>query len=123
MEEDFITERILKCAFKVHSELGPGLLEGAYENCLNYEMNQEGLFVENQKAQPLIYAEVKMDCGYRLDFLVEKKVVVEVKAIEAFNDVHIAQVITYLKLSKCKIGLLLNFNVKSLKDGIKRIIV
>lgn len=123
MEEDFITERILKCAFKVHTELGPGLLEVAYENCLNYEMTQEGLFVEKQKPMPLIYAEVKMDCGYRLDFLVEKKVVVEVKTVEAFDEVHLAQVITYLKLSKCRIGLLLNFHVKSLKDGIKRVIV
>ncbi|MEI7802721.1 MAG: GxxExxY protein [Bacteroidota bacterium] len=123
MEEDFITERILKCSFKVHTELGPGLLEAAYENCLNYEMTQEGLFVEKQKPMPLIYADVKMDCGYRLDFLVEKKVVVEVKTVEAFDEVHLAQVITYLKLSKCRIGLLLNFHVKSLKDGIKRVIV
>ena len=123
MQENIITEKILGCAFKVHTELGPGLLESAYEECLNYEMNLAGLFIEKQKALPLIYREVKLDCGYRLDFLIDKLVVVEVKAIEELNEIHLAQVITYLKLSKCKIGLLLNFNVKSLKDGIKRVIV
>ncbi len=123
MQENIITEKILGCAFKVHSELGPGLLESAYEECLNYEMNLAGLFIEKQKALPLIYHEVKLECGYRLDFLIDRLVVVEVKAVEELNEVHLAQVITYLKLSKCKIGLLLNFNVKSLKDGIKRVIV
>jgi len=116
-----ITDKILKCAFKVHSELGPGLLESAYEECLYYEIRQAGLEVEKQKALPLVYYEVKLDAGYRIDLLVENKVVVEIKAVEAFTDVHIAQVITYLKLSKCKIGLLLNFNVSSLKNGIKRL--
>ena len=116
-----MTEQILKCAYKVHSELRPGLLESAYEECLFYELKQIGLNVEKQKALPLIYYEVKLDAGYRLDLLVENKVVVEVKAIEMFTDVHIAQVLTYLKLTKCKIGLLLNFNVASLKNGIKRL--
>ena len=116
-----ITDNILKCAFKVHSELGPGLLESAYEECLYYEISQAGLEVEKQKALPLVYYEVKLDAGYRIDLLVENKVVVEIKAVEAFTDVHIAQVLTYLKLSKCKIGLLLNFNVASLKNGIKRL--
>lgn len=122
MEINQLTEQILKCAFKVHTELGPGLLESAYEECLFYELKQSGLNVEKQKALPLVYYEVKLDAGYRIDLLVENKVVIEIKAVEDFNDVHIAQVLTYLKLSKCKIGLLLNFNVKSLKDGIKRLI-
>jgi GxxExxY protein len=121
MEINNITEQILNCAYKVHSELGPGLLESAYEECLYYELKQIGLFVEKQKALPLVYFEVKLDAGYRLDLIVENKVVVEIKSVEAFSDVHIAQVITYLKLSKCKIGLLLNFNVTSLKYGIKRL--
>jgi GxxExxY protein len=122
MEVNQLTEQILNCAYKVHSELGPGLLESAYEECLYYELIQSGLQVEKQKVLPLIYYEVKLDAGYRLDLLVENSVVVEIKAIEALNDVHIAQVLTYLKLSKCKVGLLLNFNVRSLKNGIKRLV-
>ena len=122
MEYNLITEQILKAAFKVHSELGPGLLESAYEECLYYELKQAGFIVDKQKALPLIYYEVKLDAGYRIDLLVENAVVVEVKAVEALNDVHTAQVLTYLKLSGCKVGLLLNFNVASLKNGIKRLI-
>jgi len=121
MEINKLTEQILKCAYKVHSELGPRLLESAYEECLFYELTKSGLKVEKQKALPLIYYDVRLDAGYRLDLLVENKVVIEIKAIDAFTDVHIAQVLTYLKLSKCKIGLLLNFNVASLKNGIKRL--
>ena len=121
MEINQLTEQILKYAFSVHSALGPGLLESAYEECLYYELLQSGLKVEKQKALPLVYREVKLDAGYRIDLLVENSVVVEIKSIEAFTDVHIAQVITYLKLSGCKIGLLLNFNVTSLKNGIKRL--
>ena len=123
MKENEITEQILKAAFAVHTALGPGLLESAYEECLFYELAQMGLNVTKQKPMPLIYKEVKMDIGYRVDLLVENCVVVEVKAVEAFNDVHLAQVLTYLKLSNCKLGLLLNFNVKSLKTGIKRVIL
>ena len=122
MEINQLTEQILKCAFSVHSALGPGLLESAYEECLYYELLQSGLKVEKQKALPLVYREVKLDAGYRIDLLVENSVVVEIKSIEAFTDVHIAQVLTYLKLSGCKIGLLLNFNVTSLKNGIKRLV-
>ncbi len=122
MEENSITKEVLKAAFTVHTQLGPGLLESAYEACLFYEMTQLGLEVERQVAMPLIYKEIKMETGYRLDLLVQKKIVVEVKAVEAFTDVHIAQMITYLKLSKCKVGLLINFNVSSLKLGVKRII-
>ena len=121
MEINEITEQILKCAFQVHSALGPGLLESAYEECLFFELLQSGLTVAKQKSLPLVYKDVKLDAGYRIDLLVENKVVVELKAVEAITDVHVAQVLTYLKLSGCKIGLLLNFNVVSLKQGIKRL--
>jgi len=123
MSENEITEQVLKAAFKVHTELGPGLLESPYKECLYYELIQNGFFVEKEKPMPLIYHEVKLDIGYRLDLLVEKKVVVEIKVAEAFTDVHIAQVLTYLKLSKCKVGLLLNFKVASMKSGIKRLML
>jgi GxxExxY protein len=122
MNENELSHLILQCAFTVHTELGPGLLESAYEECLFYELQQNGLTVEKQKALPLVYKEVKLDAGYRLDLLVNNKVIIEIKSVEAFNDVHLAQVITYLKLSGCKLGLLLNFNVRSLKDGIKRVV-
>ena len=122
MEINLLTEQILKCAFKVHTELGPGLLESAYEECLFYELQQAGLKVEKQKALPLVYHDVKLDAGYRIDLLVDKRVVIEIKAVDNINDIHISQVLTYLKLSNCKIGLLINFNVVSLKNGIKRLI-
>ena len=122
MRENSITKEVLKAAFTVHTQLGPGLLESDYEACLFYEIIQLGLEVERQVAMPLIYKEIKMETGYRLDLLVQKKVIIEVKAVETFTDVHIAQMITYLKLSNCKIGLLINFHVSSLKNGIKRII-
>ena len=123
MIENEITERILKCAFKVHSELGPGLLESSYKACLAYEMINDSLFVEIEKPMPLIYKEVRLDIGYRLDLFVEHKVVIEIKVAEAFTDIHLAQMLTYLKLSNCKVGLLLNFKVASLKNGIKRVIL
>ncbi|SMD46073.1 GxxExxY protein [Aquiflexum balticum DSM 16537] len=123
METNHITEQILKCAFKVHSALGPGLLESAYQACLKYEIIKSGLYVESEKALPLIYEEVKLDCGYRLDLLVEKEVIVELKTVEFFTDVHLAQVLTYLKISNKKVGLLINFNTKSLRDGIKRVVL
>ncbi len=110
-------------AFKVHTALGPGLLESAYKECLAYELIQNGLRVEKEKALPLIYEEVNLDCGYRIDMLVENKVVIELKVVEAFRDVHIAQTLTYMRLSNCKLGLLLNFYTKSLKNGIKRLIL
>jgi len=122
MEINELTEQILKCAYKVHSALGPGLLESAYQECLFYELNKSGLFVEKEKILPLVYEEVKLDAGYRIDLLVENKIVLEIKAVEFIQEVHIAQVLTYLKLSKCKIGLLMNFNVPSLKNGIKRLV-
>lgn len=122
MKINDITEKILKCAFKVHTELGHGLLESAYVECLYYEMKQNNLIIEKQKALPLIYHEVTLEACYRIDLLVEKEVVVEIKSVDALNDIHLAQVLTYLKLSKCEVGLLINFNVKSLKHGIRRII-
>ena len=120
--ENDITQRILKCAYAVHTALGPGLLESAYENCLYYELVHNGLVVDKQKALPLVYKEVMMDAGYRIDLVVENKIVIEVKSVEAINDLYVAQVLTYLKLSNLKFGLLINFNVKSLKDGIRRLI-
>ena len=118
-----LTGSILKCAFKVHSALGPGLLESAYEECLYYELDNIGLRVIKQKPMPLIYQEKKLDIGYRIDLLVEDKVILEIKSIESVNSVHIAQLMTYLKLSGCRVGFLINFNVESLKEGIRRIII
>ena len=123
MEINQITHEILDSAYKVHTALGPGLLESAYQACLVYELRKKGLKVEVEKPLPLIYEEVKLDCGYRIDILVEDKVVIELKTVEAFTDVHTAQVLTYLKLSGNKVGLLLNFYTKSLKNGIKRLIL
>jgi GxxExxY protein len=123
MTEDQISKIILDCAFKVHTVLGPGLLESAYRSCLAYELRKSGLTVEEEKALPLIYEEVKLNCGYRIDLLVNSKVVIELKTVESFTDVHIAQTLTYMKLSDCKLGLLINFYVKSLKHGIKRLIL
>lgn len=123
MNENLISEKIIGCAITVHKLLGPGLLESAYQECLYYELQQIGLSVEKQKALPLIYKEVRLDAGYRLDLIVENKVIIEIKSVEAINDIHIAQVITYLKISGCKLGLLLNFNILKMKDGIKRLVM
>ena len=121
--EENLTRKILSCAYNVHSELEPGLLEKTYEECLFYELQENGLFVEKQKELPLIYKNTAIDVAYRIDLLVENKVVLELKAVEAFTDVHTAQLLTYLKLSGCRIGFLINFNVASLKQGIKRYIL
>ncbi|MBK8609452.1 MAG: GxxExxY protein [Chitinophagaceae bacterium] len=118
-----LTYQIIGATYKVHSALGPGLLENAYKECLCHVLQKEGLFVEKEKALPLIFETVKLDAGYRFDLLVENKVIIEIKAIETFTDVHTAQVLTYLKLSGCKVGLLLNFNVADMKKGIKRLIL
>ncbi len=123
MEINDITHEILDAAYKVHSELGPGLLESSYQACLVYELKNKGLEVEVEKPLPLIYKEIKLEYGYRIDILVERAVVIELKTVDAFKDVHIAQVLTYLKLSGCKVGLLINFYTKHLKDGIKRLIL
>ena len=118
-----LTGLILHCAYRVHGKLGPGLLESAYEGCLSYELVKSGLKVIRQKPMPLIYDDNKLDLGYRIDLFIEDKVIIEIKSVEAINSVHLAQLMTYLKLSGCRIGLLINFNVESLKDGIKRIII
>jgi len=123
MTEDEISKIILDCAFRVHTKLGPGLLESSYRACLAYELRNAGLTVEEEKALPLIYDEIKLDCGYRIDILVNSKVIVELKTVEAFNEVHQAQILTYMRLSEKKLGLLINFYVKSLKNGIKRFIL
>jgi GxxExxY protein len=117
-----ITESIIGAAIQVHKALGPGLLESAYEYCLAYELGKRGLRVEQQKPLPLVYEQVKLECGYRIDLVVEGSVVVEVKSVEALAPIHEAQIITYLKLSGCKLGLLINFNVPVVKDGIHRFI-
>ena len=122
MKENEISRIVFECALKVHKALGPGLLESAYEECLYYELRKNGLYVEKQKPLPLVYEEVKLDIGYRVDLLVEHKVIIENKAVEALNDVHLAQILTYLKLSDCKLGMLINFNVALIKDGIKRVV-
>ncbi len=122
MNREALIKKTLDCSFKVHTELGPGLLESSYEACLAYELKKAGLKVEVQKPLPLIYNEIKLEVGYRIDLLVENELIIELKSVESLNDLHLAQVLTYLKLHNRKIGLLLNFNVKSLKDGIKRVI-
>jgi len=122
MHENDISKIIFDAGLRVHRNLGAGLLESAYEECLNYELQKTGLFIERQKPMPLIYEEIKLDVGYRLDFLIERKVVIEIKSVEALNEVHLAQIITYLKLSDCKLGLLINFNTNLFKSGYRRIL-
>jgi GxxExxY protein len=118
-----LTHGIISAAIAVHHELGPGLLESPYEACLAFELMDRGLLVERQKSLPLTYRGQILDCGYRIDLLVERLVIVEVKAVERVERVHSAQVLSYLRLSGCKVGLLINFNVKWLaEDGIKRIV-
>jgi GxxExxY protein len=121
IENDLAIE-VIGASITVHKALGPGLLETAYKECLFYELVKKGLYVEKEKPLPLIYEEIRMDCGYRLDIVVENKLIIEVKAVESLNDIHLAQVLTYLKVSGCKLGLLINFNVLKVKDGIRRII-
>ena len=122
MIENDISKIIIGCAIEVHKQLGPGLLESAYQECLFYELKQAGLQVQKEKPMPIVYKEVKLDHGYRIDLLVEDKVVIEIKTVEELNDIHTAQVLTYLKLGNYKLGLLLNFQVTILKNGIKRVI-
>ncbi|HZJ80753.1 MAG TPA: GxxExxY protein [Dysgonamonadaceae bacterium] len=122
MTENEISSKIIGCAIDIHKSLGPGLLESAYQECLFYKLKKEGLRVEKEKAMPLIYEEVHLDCGYRIDLLVENKVVIELKSVEALTDVHMAQTLTYMKLGDYKLGLLMNFNVNLLKNGVKRVV-
>ena len=122
MELNKITEKIIGCAIEVHKNLGPGLLESSYVACLNYELVNAGLDVKQQLGLPLVYKEIQLELGYRLDLLVDGQVVVEIKSVETLKEVHISQVLTYLKLSKASVGLLMNFNVPKLTDGLKRLI-
>lgn len=122
MTENEISNKVIGIAIDVHRSLGPGLLESAYKECLCYRLRKEGYFVEKEKPMPLIYEEVKLECGYRIDILAESKVVIEIKSVEALNEVHFAQTLTYMKLGDYKLGLLINFNVSLLKDGIRRIV-
>jgi len=122
MTENELSNRIIGLAIEVHSALGPGLLESAYKECLFYKIWSSGLDVEKEKPMPLIFDDAKLDCGYRIDLLVDKKVVIEVKSVESINEVHMAQLITYMRFENYKLGLLLNFHVLKLKDGIKRVV-
>ena len=122
MTENEISNKVIGLAIEVHKVLGPGLLESAYKECLFYKIIQSGMFAEKEKPMPLIFEDVKLEIGYRIDILVENKLVIETKSVEALNDVHLAQTLTYMKLGNYKLGLLINFNVVLLKDGIKRVI-
>jgi GxxExxY protein len=119
---DQITRRIIGAAIEVHRHLGPGLLESAYETCLAYELKQLGFRVEQQKPLPVVYKDVKLDCGYRLDLVVEDAIILEVKAIEQLAPIHDAQLLSYLRISGLKVGLLMNFHVRVLKNGLKKIV-
>lgn len=121
-DENGLSKIIVDCAVKVHKALGPGLLESAYEECLFYELGKTVLMVERQKPLPLVYEDVIMDIGYRVDLFINRKVIIEIKAVEGLTDVHMAQLLTYLKLSGSKLGLLINFNVALIKNGIKRVV-
>lgn len=123
MNENPLSKEIIGAAIEVHRQLGPGLLESAYEGCLAYELNQRGILFERQKPVPVVYKDVRLDCGFRLDLLVGGLVVVELKAVDRLAPIHQAQMLTYLKLTGCKLGLLLNFNVLKLRDGIKRVVL
>jgi GxxExxY protein len=122
MTENELANRTIGIAIEIHKELGPGLLESAYKECMYYKLFTSGFLVEKEKPMPLIFEEVKLDCGYRLDLLVANKLVIEIKSVESLNDIHLAQTLTYLKLGNYKLGLLMNFNVVLLKNGIKRVI-
>tara|TARA_R110002126_G_scaffold72364_1_gene180849 strand:- start:3623 stop:4000 length:378 start_codon:yes stop_codon:yes gene_type:complete len=122
LEENKITEKIIGAAIEVHIALGPGLLESAYQECLFFELKELGLKVEKEISLPIVYKEIKLNHGYRIDLLVENTIVLELKTVEKFTDVHSAQILTYLKLGNYPLGLLINFNTKLLKNGIKRFI-
>ena len=122
MSENGISSKIIGAAIEVHKQLGPGLLESTYETCLAYELKEMGLDVKQQQALPVVYKEVKLDAGYRIDLLIENKVIIEIKSVEALADIHTAQLLTYLKLKDLKLGLLINFNSVRVVDGLKRIV-
>jgi GxxExxY protein len=122
MTENELSRIVLGQAISVHKALGPGLLESVYESCLYYRLSKTGLMIERQKPIPLVFEEVKLECGFRCDIVVKNKLIIEIKSVEGLNEVHFAQVLTYLKLTRIKLGLLLNFNVLQLKDGLKSIV-
>lgn len=122
MTSQDITQKIIGNAIEVHKTLGPGLLEKIYQECLYYKLTKCGLNVEKEKALPVVFEDIRMECGYRVDLLVEGRIVIETKSIDCLTDIHLAQVLTYLKLGQFKYGLLINFNVLKLKDGIKRVV-
>ena len=121
MTENEISTKVIGLAINVHKALGPGLLESAYKECLYYKIHSEGIWIEKEKAMPLVYETVKLECGYRMDLLIDRKLVVEIKSVESLNELHLAQILTYLKLGNYRLGLLINFNVWQLRDGIKRV--
>ncbi|MBA4851594.1 GxxExxY protein [Emticicia sp. BO119] len=122
-ELNTVSGNVLKAAYEVHTALGPGLLESAYKECLFYKLFRAGIIAEKEKPMPLIFEEVKLECGYRIDILVENQIVLEIKSVDAINDVQRAQVLKYMRLGKYKLGYLMNFNVVSLKEGIKRFVL
>jgi GxxExxY protein len=122
MIENELSNKIIGYCIEVHRALGPGLLESTYKECLFYKLVNAGLYVEKEKAIPLVFEAVKLDCGYRVDLLIENKVIAEIKSVATLNDLHLAQTLTYLKLGDYKLGLLINFNVLRLKDGIRRVV-
>ena len=122
MNENELSNAVIGLSIKVHTELGPGLLENVYKECLFYKLSSEGFFVEKEKIMPVIFEDVKLECGYRIDILVENKLVLELKSLVPLKDIHLAQTLTYLKLGNYKLGLLMNFNVLKLKDGIRRVV-
>lgn len=123
MEKDFLTQQIIGCAIEVHKQLGPGLLESSYEACLMHELKAHKIYAQNQVYLPINYKGESIDAGYRLDILIPNKLIIELKSVEKLAPIHTAQIITYLKLSNIKTGLLINFNVKKLTDGLKRVSV
>jgi len=122
MTENEICTRVIGTAIEIHTALGPGLLESSYQHCLGYELKKSGFFIEEEKSMPLVFKEIILECGYRIDLLVEKKLVVEIKSVSEFKDIHLAQILTYLRMGNYKLRLLLNFNAVSMKDGIKRVV-
>jgi GxxExxY protein len=122
MTENELSGKIIGLAIEIHQSLGPGLLESAYKECLFYKLQKSGIQVEKEKPMPLMFEKVQLNCGYRIDLLVDNKVVIEIKSVESLNDVHMAQTLTYMKLGNYKLGLLINFNVALLKNGIRRIV-
>ena len=122
MENKKLTEKIIGCAINVHKALGPGLLESAYQECLYYELKKRGLKVNKEVSMPLVYDNVNLDCGYRIDLFIENEIIVELKSVDQLNDIHLAQILTYLKLADKRTGLLINFNVTQLIHGVKRVV-